>query len=182
MSRHSSRPLRIMASLRDPKQASGGEANGTSGQVTVTLDMMMPLIRERLAAGQSVRIYPRGTSMLPMLAEGRDSVVLSPLPAKLKKYDLPLYQRKSGQYVLHRIVKVGESYTCMGDNQLSFETELNHEQMIAVVSSFNRKGRECKVTDIRYRFYCCFWYNTRFFRRIWRGAKHRIKRIFRGNR
>ena len=150
--------------------------------VYITLEDMMPLIRERLAAGQSVRIYPRGTSMLPMLVEGRDSVVLSPLPEKLKKYDLPLYRRANGQFVLHRIIKVEDTYTCIGDNQLYLEAGVAHDRMIAVVSSFNRKGREYKVTDLRYRFYCIFWYNTRFFRRIWRSAKHRIKRIFRGNR
>ena len=65
---------------------------------TVRLEELMPLIRERLAAGESVRFSPHGTSMLPMLKDGRDQVILSPLPEKLKKYDLPLYQRKNGQY------------------------------------------------------------------------------------
>ncbi len=142
----------------------------------------MPLIRERLAAGQSVRIYPRGISMLPMLVEDRDSVVLSPLPEKLKKYDLPLYQRANGQFVLHRIVKAEDTYTCIGDNQVYLEAGLAHEQMIAVVSSFNRNGREYKVTDLAYRLYCVFWHHTRFFRRAWRGAKHQVgKRLRRKN-
>ena len=73
---------------------------------TIWLDELMPLISERLSAGGSVRFSPHGTSMLPMLKDGRDQVVLSPLPDKLKKYDLPLYRRENGQYVLHRIVKV----------------------------------------------------------------------------
>ena len=56
-------------------------------------DVLMPLLRERLAAGQTVRYLPfRGISMLPMLRQGKDSVELAPLPEKLKKYDLPLYQ------------------------------------------------------------------------------------------
>ena len=45
---------------------------------------LMPLIRERLDAGQTVRFSPMGISMLPMLRQGIDSVVLSPVPEKLK--------------------------------------------------------------------------------------------------
>ena len=60
------------------------------------LDNLMPLFHERLAAGQKIKFNPRGISMLPMLRQGIDSVTLSPLPDKLKKYDLPLYQRDDG--------------------------------------------------------------------------------------
>lgn len=169
-----------MASSLNSNRAAEQENIAAASAVVVTLEAMMPLIRERLAAGQSVRIYPRGTSMLPMLVEGRDSVVLSPLPERLKKYDLPLYQRKNGQFVLHRVVKVAETYTCLGDNQFALEDGLEHGQMIAVVSSFNRKGREHKVTDLGYRAYCVFWYHTRYFRRIWRGVRHRVVKLLRG--
>lgn len=144
----------------------------------VTLEEMMPLIRAQLAEGRSVRIYPRGTSMLPMLVEGRDSVVLSPLPDRLKRYDLPLYQRKNGQFVLHRVVKVGETYTCLGDNQFVFEEGLSHNQMIAVVSSFTRKGKAYSVTDLSYRFYRAFCFRSRYIRRFWCRCMGRLRRLF----
>ena len=57
----------------------------------VRLEMLMPLIREQLASGRNVQFKPKGTSMRPMLRQGIDSVILSPLPqGKLKKYDLHL--------------------------------------------------------------------------------------------
>jgi len=121
----------------------------------------MPLIKEELDGGHSVRFSPSGTSMLPMLREGRDSVVLSPLPQKLRKYDLPLYQRTSGQYVLHRVIKVDQTYTCIGDNQFYQETGLEHEQMIAVVTSFYRDRKEIKTSNFLYRIYCLFWHYSR---------------------
>jgi len=96
-----------------------------------------------------------------MLREGRDSVVLSPLPQKLRKYDLPLYQRTSGQYVLHRVIKVDQTYTCIGDNQFYQETGLEHEQMIAVVTSFYRDRKEIKTSNFLYRIYCLFWHYSR---------------------
>lgn len=101
------------------------------------LEQLMPIIRESLSQGKSVRFSPRGVSMLPMLRQGLDSVELSPLPERLKKYDLPLYQRRNGQYVLHRVVGVdGDTYTCIGDNQFELEHSVAHEQMIAVVTAF----------------------------------------------
>lgn len=127
----------------------------------------MPLIRERLAAGQNVRLAPRGTSMLPMLRQGIDNVVLSPIAEPLKKYDLPLYQRKNGQYVLHRIVKTGEAFTCLGDNQFDPEPGLAREQMIALVTAFYRGDRKYSVQSPAYRLYCRFWHLSRPVRYLW---------------
>lgn len=132
------------------------------------LDDLMPIMRERLAAGQSIRFSPRGVSMLPMLRQEKDSVLFSPLPEKLKKYDLPLYRRKNGQYVLHRIVKVGETYTCIGDNQFVLEPGLEHGQMIALVTAFYRGDRKISVNSFGYRCYCRFWHYSRPLRHFWR--------------
>ncbi len=140
------------------------------------MDSLMPLFREQLEAGKSIRFAPRGISMLPMLRQGVDSVILSPLPDKLKKYDLPLYQRKSGQYVLHRIVKVGETYTCMGDNQFDPEPGLAHPQMIAVVTGFYRGNRLWRVTNPFYQLYCRFWHYSRPVRHFWRRGLAWLRR------
>ncbi|MBQ6718940.1 MAG: S24/S26 family peptidase [Oscillospiraceae bacterium] len=140
------------------------------------LDILMPLIRESLAAGKTVRFQPRGVSMLPMLRQGIDSVILSPVPEKLKKYDLPLYQRDDGKYVLHRIVKAEQTYTCIGDNQFKLETGLRHDQMIAVVTAFTRQDREISVKNPGYWIYCRYWHNSRGLRHFYRRAKGWIRR------
>ena len=134
----------------------------------VWLEQLMPIMREKLAAGKNVRLSPRGVSMLPMIRQGMDSVVLSPLPEKLEKYDLPLYQRDNGQYVLHRVVEVGETYTCIGDNQFEFEPGLRHDQMIAIVTAFSRGERDISVRSLSYRIYCRFWHYSRPIRHFWR--------------
>ena len=147
----------------------------------VHLDDVMPQIRTLLAAGQSVRLYPKGVSMLPMLRQGIDSVMLSPVSSKLKKYDLPFYQRKDGHYVLHRIVKVGETYTCIGDNQYPYEPGVRQEQLIAVVTGFYRGEKYCAVNTFRHKFYCRFWHWTRrprhFVRWLYYGIRARIKKV-----
>lgn len=133
------------------------------------LDDLMPLIRERLAAGQTVSFFPNGVSMLPMLRQGRDSVELSPAPERLKKYDLPLYQRDNGQYVLHRVVAVGKDYTCVGDNQFLLEPGVERRQVIALVTAFTRDGKRIEVTDLCYQIYCRLWCTSRPLRHFWRG-------------
>ena len=141
------------------------------------LEQLLPLMEEQLAAGQNVRFSPRGTSMLPMLRQGLDSVVLSPVPARLKKYDLPLYRRENGQFVLHRVVKVGKTYTCIGDNQYLLESGLSHGQMIAVVTAFVRDGREHSVEEWGYRAYCRIWHYSRPVRRLWIRCKGSAKSV-----
>ena len=142
------------------------------------LEDLLPLIQEGLASGKKVRFSPKGTSMLPMLRQGIDNVVLSPVPEKLKKYDLPLYRRSSGQFVLHRIVRVGETYTCVGDNQFELERGLRHEQMIALVTAFTRGDRVIPVSDPGYRFYCRFWHYSRPLRRLWRRGVAFLRRLW----
>ena len=144
--------------------------------VQAGMDALIPLFRERLEAGQQVRFSPMGTSMLPMLRQGRDSVVLSPAPERLSRYDLPLYRRDSGTYVLHRIVEAGETYTCIGDHQFVYEPGIRRDQIIAVVTGFCRKGRDHTVTEPGYRLYCRIWHHSRPLRHFCHRALRWIKR------
>lgn len=148
---------------------------------SVRLEQILPLIQERLASGESVQFTPQGTSMRPTIYGGRDQVVLSPLPEKLKKYDLPLYRREDGQFVLHRIVKVGDTYTCVGDNQFILEEGVPQEWMIALATGFIRKGKYYSTNGVGYRVYCRIWHWSRPARHFcvgcWNAVIRRLKRI-----
>lgn len=141
------------------------------------LDKMMPLIKERLSEGGEIRISPKGTSMLPMLRQGKDSVVLSPVTEKLRKYDLPLYQRDDGKYILHRIIECDNDYNCIGDNQFDIEKDVKHEQIIALVSGFYREKRYYSVNNIFYKAYSRIWNHTRKLRKTILRIKNKLKRI-----
>lgn len=138
----------------------------------------MPLMLETLEAGREVTFSPRGTSMLPMLCEGRDRVTLSKPSGALKKYDIALYQRRDGRYVLHRVVCVGETYTMIGDNQFIFEKGILEDQIIGVCTSFVRKGKKTDVTNKRYRLYVILWHYSRFPRRILYAIRSRLARLW----
>ena len=119
---------------------------------------LMPIVQELLAEGRSVRYLTfQGVSMLPMLRQGKDAVELSPLPPKLKKYDLPVYRYPSGKIVMHRIVDVKEDhYVCLGDNTYQYE-KIPQEWMIGLVTAFRRGKKRIAVDAPLYRLYSRVW-------------------------
>ena len=139
---------------------------------------LMQLVREQVARGQVIRYLPfRGRSMLPMLREGKDSVELSPLPEKLKKYDVPVYQYPSGKYVMHRVVAVKDGYyICVGDNLLA-EEKIYPEQLIAVVSAFTRGGKRIELNDWKYVTYYRIWCALRPIRPLMKKTYKLLARI-----
>ena len=119
---------------------------------------LMPIVQELLAEGKSVRYLTfRGVSMLPMLRQGKDAVELSPLPPKLKKYDLPVYRYPSGKIVMHRVVDVKDDhYVCLGDNTYQYE-KVPQEWMIGLVTAFRRGKKRIEVDAPFYRLYSRVW-------------------------
>ena len=146
---------------------------------SLRLDDIMPLIEERLAAGQSVEFSPHGVSMLPMLREGKDSVILSSPRGRLKKYDIPLYRRADGSYVLHRVVAVGEEgYTLIGDNQFIPEKGVKDEAIIAVLTAYRRGDKLISVDSLGYRIYSRLRHMTRPLRYLLFRVKRKLGHIF----
>lgn len=146
------------------------------------MEQLVPLIRETVAMGKSIRISPMGTSMLPMLRQGIDSVVLSAPPQQLRKFDLPLYRRDSGQYILHRVVSAENGYTCVGDNQFRYEQGIRHDQVIAIVTGFYKKEKYYSVSCLSYRAYCRLWHYSRPLRQLYRRGKSWLRRHLLHNR
>lgn len=147
--------------------------------IEVYMDDIIPLINDCLSIGGTFTFYPKGTSMRPFIREGVDRVTLSPLPPALRKYDIALYRRDNGKYVLHRVVSVGQDcYTFLGDNCVSPEPNIRADQLVAVVSVVHRGERDISVNSFWFKLSGILWYHTRFFRRVYRGVKRRLLRLF----
>lgn len=99
-----------------------------------------------------------GDSMMPLIRQDRDILMIEKPDGRLHKYDVPLYRRDSGQYVLHRILKVRENdYVLCGDNRYSREYGISDRHIIGVLTAVVRNGKEISITDWRYRLYVHLW-------------------------
>ena len=114
----------------------------------------------------------RGTSMYPLLREGKDIVVIKPPVFPLKKHDVPLYGRKNyDKLILHRIIKTPKNsvYVIRGDN--TYEKEIvNETDIVGVLSGFFRNGRYYACSGIKYSLYVFFmrlFYPVRY---VWKKA------------
>lgn len=91
---------------------------------------------------------------MPLLRQKKDLVVIERPVGRCRKYDVSLYKRDSGQYVLHRILKVRKNdYVICGDRRWRREYGITDRHIIGVLTAVVRDGKEISVRDLRYRIY-----------------------------
>lgn len=134
-------------------------------QETFRLSEHIGLITEVLDSGGEFTLFPRGTSMLPLVIQGRDSVTLIK-PNGYSIGDIAFYRRADGAFVLHRIVgeKDGAFVMC-GDNQLEREYGITPDMIIGRAVRITRGGREITEKNFLYLIYKILWKNF-FIRRV----------------
>ena len=117
-----------------------------------------------------------GVSMLPMLKNRRDTIVVRPKTEKLKPLDVALY-RRGDSYVLHRVlVPTEEGYIIRGDNTYSDEY-IPEQDVFGVLTEFFRKDKHYFCTDKKYLKYARRRVKTYKFRRFFVMIKMRIRRL-----
>lgn len=113
---------------------------------------------EQLAQNGKLIYTNKGDSMMPLIKQDRDLLIIEPANGRLKKYDVPLYKRDSGQYVLHRILEVrNHDYVICGDNRWSKEYGITDRHIIGVLTAVVRNGKEISVNDWKYKLYVHLW-------------------------
>ena len=115
-------------------------------------------IKELVENGQEVAIIVAGWSMMPFLRNQRDRVLLKKPTGALKVDDIVFYQRRSGQYVLHRIYKVQpDGCYMMGDSQIALEGPIGTDTVFAIVTEIERNGRWISAESFAWRFASALW-------------------------
>ncbi|GEM_PF-295704 len=104
-----------------------------------------------------------GVSMMPLIREGKDIMIIEKEPLNnLKKLDAVLFTRPGvigrGAYVLHRILKVNKdgTYWIVGDHCFGGET-VKRENIIGVLTGVVRDGKTISINDKNYKFYVHLW-------------------------
>ena len=148
----------------------------------VDMEQLVAVMTDVFSAGGTFRFFPTGGSMRPMLRERRDTVLLcSPTQRPPQKYDVVLYRRTNGQFVLHRIIGQKENgFLLCGDHQYVPESGIRAEQVVGVLIGFCRKGRETSVHSLGYRLYAAIWTWLRpargFCHRVYQKGRRLLKR------
>lgn len=137
-----------------------------------------------------------GISMMPLLRQHRDLLIIAPKPeGRLRRWDVPLYKRDNGQYVMHRVLWVRKNdYVMCGDNQWRPEFGIQDRHIIGVLEAVNRDGKILPVRQteehpkvpLKYRIYVflwCFFYPVRavlvYFEYKYYRLKFRLRQLFR---
>jgi hypothetical protein len=118
----------------------------------------MMTLAEQLDRSGVVIHTNKGTSMMPLLRENRDLMVIRKKEAgRFCKYDAVLFLRPDGEYVLHRILKVNsDSYWIVGDNCISGET-VRDDQILGILTEIIRDGKTIRTTDRGYQIFVRAW-------------------------
>jgi len=141
----------------------------------VNLKEFWPVMREVIESDGEFTFFPHGTSMMPLIREGVDKVILVK-PKDVKLGDAVFYQRDNGQFVLHRIVKIKDgAYVMCGDNQFILEYGITDKHILAKMKALVRDGEVIDETNKKYRKYIKGLSRRRFKKKV-RNLLGRIKR------
>ena len=119
--------------------------------------------------GREVTLRPLGSSMLPFIRGGKDSVRLKKMPS-VAVGDMLLVRLTGPRYVLHRLIsKEGDRLTLKGDGNLVGTEQCLEKDVLGTVTAIIKGSREVKPGNGK------FWRSQPYFvRRVFLGIYRRI--------
>jgi hypothetical protein len=136
-------------------------------------------LEDELKNGGRITYRVTGDSMLPLIQSGSDVAVIVSIPEgqRLNKYDVALYKRPSGQYVLHRVIGVNrDSYVVCGDNRYFGESGVTDGQILGVLECVLRDGERIMPSEAEYIKNLKKHHRGRAFKGVIHELKRRIKK------
>ena len=139
-------------------------------------DLFFEEVVKRTAQGERVRIRGKGNSMLPMIRDGKDEIILEkPNEQSFQKGRLLLAQLSDGQFVLHRVKEIDHTHIILqGDGNLAFTETCTVENIIAEATTVIKGGKAIKVGSVKWKMYRYLWPESYLLRRIALGIYRRI--------
>lgn len=132
------------------------------------------VLKEMVEQGMEVSMTVSGTSMEPFLIHNQDRIYFQKPKGPIKKGDMVFFQRKTGEYVMHRIMRVRDhQYYLAGDHQTFLEGPIEESRIFAKVVSVERAGVWLSEDDRVWRFYAVWWRRLFWVRKV----VNKLKRI-----
>lgn len=127
------------------------------------------MLADILSAGAVFPLVVTGSSMMPFLKSGRDTVRLHKTD-RLSPGQIIFFRRKNGEFVLHRIRRIcSDGRLLMNGDAQKWCEYICRDQVLAAVISISRNGRDILPDSMPSRILRAIWYPTRIFRPlIWK--------------
>lgn len=115
-------------------------------------------ISQLLQDGLDAEFTVVGNSMWPFLVSKRDKVTLRKAEiGSLKKGDIVLFKTED-RYILHRITKLKNARVqTTGDSNCYRDNFVSVENILGLVVSFTRKGKQISCNNVLYKFISTVW-------------------------
>lgn len=137
-------------------------------------------IEQALEKKEHIFLQTSGVSMEPLLHHRKSTVMIKKLSEAPEKYDVVLYKRPAGEYVLHRIVKVREEdYLICGDNGI-YKEPVPRKCILGIMAGFYPDEGETFISceDEAYKEYVRTW-DRRYIARRTKAWLGRVRRKLR---
>lgn len=129
------------------------------GTIVKDKGIMMEEIRKLISEGRTVSLTLKGNSMNPFIVHLRDQMTLGPWKDEdIRKGCVALVKDTKGRYVIHRIIKrENDTVTLIGDGNVGLYETAQMCNIIGIMYSITRKGKEWKRDSRIWRLYSWFW-------------------------
>jgi len=121
---------------------------------------MSKVLEDELKNKGFIVISNKGNSMLPLIRQGKDLMVIVSKPNRRIRPLEAVFYRRGNKYLLHRVLfRRKNDYIIGADNRIYGEKGITDDDILGVLSAVIRdKNKEIKVQSIPYKFYVLFWY------------------------
>lgn len=144
---------------------------------TIANETLLPQVCRLLEQGRQVRLHVKGNSMQPFIDGERDTLVLAPPPARLRRGDVVLACTDGDGYVVHRIVRLhGDRVVLMGDGNLARCENCSRSGIRGYVTAHIRCGKSRSLSSPDARAAAFLWWLLLPVRRYLLWAWRRTRR------
>ena len=121
--------------------------------------VMMEEIRTLIYEGKTVSLTVKGNSMNPFMVHLRDQITLGPWKDKdIRPGTVALVRDIRGNYLIHRIIhRNADSVILLGDGNIGMTETAKFDNIIGIMHSITRKGRNYTADSLLWRAYSWIW-------------------------
>lgn len=132
--------------------------HASEGITALPAEKLLPIIKETLNCGGRFVLTVTGNSMTPTLHHLKDKVELVSVQERpIKKGEIILFQRRSGDCILHRVLRVEEKFLVVNGDAQNWVESVSPGRILGVVSRIKRGDRWVGCDGRRYKAYVTLW-------------------------